>query len=70
MKRRKISAFIVNTVIFTGMFIVTSIQSKGLGPVLDTLVWAQVAQTGIFIGGVVGDAIQKSKFFRPELVGK
>jgi len=70
-KSRKITVFIINTIIFTGMSLLVLFYAKDIFPqVISGLVWAQIVNSGIVIGGNSFDKLTISQNFKPELYDK
>jgi len=63
--------FIINTIIFVGMSLLVLFYAKDIFPqVISGLVWAQIVNSGIIIGGNSFDKLTISQNFKPELYNK
>lgn len=68
---RKIMVFIINTIIFTGFALLVLFYAKDIfSQVISGLVWAQIVNSGIVIGGNSFDKLTISQNFKPELYDK
>jgi len=63
--------FIINTVIFVGLSLLVLFYAKDIfHQVISGLVWAQIVNSGIIIGGNSFDKLTISQNFKPELYDK
>ena len=68
MKSRKLTVFVVNTVVLTALYVVTALCAReALATVGVTIVVSLVGNGAAYIGGNVFYAYQRSKYFRGEL---
>ena len=68
MKGRKVTAFITNLVVLVGLYLFTAYSAgEQLVAVGPTIIYAIIGNSAVFVGGVVMDKWQMSKFYRGEL---
>jgi len=68
---RKIMVFFINTIIFVGLSLLVLFYAQDIFPqVFPGLIWAQIVNSGIVIGGNSFDKLTISQNFKPELYDK